>query len=133
MLAARRHLHERCHNGHHHGDGDAQGLAMVGQRQSVVASAGCYHPTLLLFLGTEITWIHRKESVRGCSEIIAPRDRIALCTLSEVGFLVCVCVCVCVLLFVSFFHTGVFDHRNNQSTGFISCFCPDMTVMVDWK
>ena len=66
---------------------------MVGQCQSVVASAGCYHPALLLFLGTEITCIHKKECVRGCSEIIAPRDCIALCTLSEVGF-VCACVCV---------------------------------------
>ena len=137
MLATRRHLHEWCHNWHHHGDGNTQGLAMVGQCQSVVASTGCYHPALLLFLGTEITRIHRKKSVRGCSEVIAPWDHIALCTLSKAFFgvwVLCACFCVCCFLsFVLFLHTGMFDHRNSQSTGFISCFRPDITIMVDWE
>lgn len=54
MLATCRHLHHWCHNGHHHRDGNTKSLAMVWQRQSMVASTGRYHSTLPLLLGTEV-------------------------------------------------------------------------------
>jgi len=63
-MSAHLNLHYRRNRRHHDSDWNAEIVAMVSQRQSVVTSASCYHTFLLLLLQTRDYRVKRRNDTQ---------------------------------------------------------------------